>query len=153
VRSVVATHRVLIWTRATLPSACEERYAKRCTAERLSDVERDTVVVVVDDDGQWLLEWLEQEDGADLRELRAVSTLRDVWTVHYERGPGDHMRWTENTIRGGTESVETPHDPDAQWATTRRPEWVGYKLQVTETDDLEMPHVMTDIALTSAIPF
>jgi transposase len=81
-----------------------------------------------------LQERLVQEEVADLRELRSVETVRDVWTVHYELGNNGHMRWTENTTHGGTEIVETLHDPDAHWATKPGQDWVGYKLQVTETD-------------------
>ena len=97
-----------------------------------------------------MLNRLEQDDAADLRELRAVETLRDVWAVHYERGLSDHMRWTENTTRGGTEIGETPHDADAHWATKRGQDWVGYKLQITETDDDGQSHLITDIAVTPA---
>jgi transposase len=143
-------HRASDWTRATLPAAWEERYAKRCKAERINDEERAKLAVQVGDDGQWLLNRLEQDDAADLRELRAVETLRDVWAVHYERGLGEHMRWTEHPASGGTEMVETPHDPDAHWATKRGQDWVGYKLQVTETDDADTPHLITDIAITPA---
>jgi transposase len=143
-------HRDPDWTRTTLPFAWEERYAKRCKAERLSDEERAKLAIQVGDDGQWLLDRLEQADAVDLRELRAVETLRDVWAVHYERGDSDHMRWTERPTSGGTEIVETPHDPDAHWATKRGQDWVGYKLQVTETDDAETPHLITDIAITPA---
>jgi len=64
-------HRAPDWTRATVPTEWEERYAKRCKAERLSDEERTTLAVQVGDDGQWLLDRLEREDAADLRELRA----------------------------------------------------------------------------------
>jgi len=143
-------HRAPNWTRATLPTEWEERYAKRCKAERLSDEERDSLSVIVGDDGQWLLDRLEQEDATDLRELPTVETLRDVWAVHYECGLDGHMRWTENTIRGGTQIVETPHDPDAHWATKHGKDWVGYKLQVTETDDEDTPHLIADIAITPA---
>lgn len=143
-------HRAPDWTRATLPTDWEERYAKRCKAERLSDDERASLSVTVGDDGQWLLDRLQQEDATDLRELRAVSTLRDVWAVHYERGLDSHLRWTERPTSGGTETVETPHDPDAHWATKRGQDWVGYKLQVTETDDPDGPHLITDIAITPA---
>jgi transposase len=142
-------HRAPDWTRAT-----RRRHGKNATpggkAERLSDEERQALSVTVGDDGQWLLDRLEQEDATDLRELRAVETLRDVWAVHYERGLGDHMRWTERPTSGGTKLVETPHDPDAYWATKRGQDWVGYKLQVTETDDPDTPHLITDIAITPA---
>ena len=29
--------------------------------------------------------------------------------------------------------------------------WVGYKLQVSETDDEDQPHLITDIAITSSV--
>jgi transposase len=145
-------HHAPEWTRATLPLAWEERYAKRCKSERMSEEERQALAVVVGDDGQWLLDRLEQEDAADLRELRAVATLRDVWAVHYERGPDSHMHWKDGGERGGSHAIETPYDPDARWATKRSTDWVGYKLHVTETDEADMPHLITDIALTPAPP-
>jgi transposase len=138
------------WTRTTLPADWEERYAPRCKAERLSDEERAKLAVTVGDDGAWLLDRLDLDDAADLRELRSVETLRDVWAVHYERWLDGHMRWAENTTRGVTQIVETPHDPDAHWATKHGQDWVGYKLQVTETDDPDTPHLITDIAITPA---
>jgi transposase len=143
-------HRDPDWTRATLPAKWEERYARRCKSERLSEEERQTLAVLVGDDGQWLLDRLAQEDAAHLAELRAVETLRDVWKVHYERGADGHMRWTTDGERGGAHAIETPHDPDARWSTKRSSDWVGYKLQVTETDDADQPHLITDIAVTPA---
>ena len=131
-------HHAPEWTRATLPTEWEERYAKHCKSERLSEEERQALAMVVGDDGQWLLERLEQDDAADLHELRAVATLRDVWAVHYERG--------------GSHAIEMPYDPDARWATNRSTDWVGYKLHVAETDDQAMPHLITDSALTPAPP-
>jgi transposase len=143
-------HRDLVWTRATLPVAWEERYARRCRSERLTEEERQSLAVVVGDDGQWLLNRLQQEDAAHLAELRAVETLRDVWKVHYECGADGHLRWIEGGERGGSHAIETPHDPEARWSTKRSSDWVGYKLQVTETDDDNHPHLITDIAITSA---
>ncbi len=143
-------HKAPEWTRTTLPADWEERYAPRCKAERLSDDARAKLAVTVGDDGAWLLNRLDLDDVAGLRELRSVETLRDVWTVHYERGADGHMRWTDDTTRGGTQIVETPYDPEAHWATKRGEDWVGYKLQVTETDDEDRPHLITDIAITPA---
>jgi transposase len=138
------------WALAHLPREWEERYAKRCKAERMKEDERQTLSGVVGDDGQWLLNRLDKDDTAHLRELRAVSTLRDVWAVHYERCADGHMRWSEGGERGGSQAIETPYDPDAHWATKRSKDWVGYKLHVTETDDPDMPHLITDIAITPA---
>ncbi|MGA9223443.1 MAG: transposase, partial [Pseudomonas graminis] len=143
-------HRDPAWTRAMLPLEWEERYARRCKSERLSEEERQTLAVVVGDDGQWLLDRLYQEDAAHLTELRAVETLRDVWKVHYTLNPDGHMRWTTGGERGEAQAIETPHEPDARWSTKRSNDWVGYKLQLTETDDDDHPHLITDIAITPA---
>ena len=148
VRELVARDRA--WAQATIPAEWEARYAKRCKAERLSDAQRDTLAAQAGDDGQWLLARLEQEDAAHLRDHRAVNTLCAVWAVQYARGDDGHMRWTEHPASGGTKIVETPYDPEAHWATKRGQDWVGYKMQVTETDDPDMPHLITDIAVTEA---
>jgi transposase len=141
------------WAQATIPLEWEERYGRRCKAERLSDDERDALSVQAGDDGQWLLDRLEQEDAQHLRELRAVSTLREVWAIQYARADDGHMRWVDHPASGGTKIVETPYDPDAHWATKRGQDWVGYKLQVTETDDEGYPHLITDIAVTEAAAY
>jgi len=46
------------WTRATVPPSWEERYGKRCVAERLSEAERTVLQTETGRDGQWLLERL-----------------------------------------------------------------------------------------------
>jgi transposase len=143
-------HRDPVWTRATLPAEWEERYARRCKSERLTEEERQTLAVVVGDDGGWLLERLQQDDAAHLAELRTVETLRDVWKVHYTLNPDGHMRWIEGGERGGSHAIETPYDPEARWSTKHSSDWVGYKLQVSETDDADHPHLITDIAITPA---
>lgn len=71
------------WTRAVLPGVWEERYARACKSERLKEEERQALAVTAGDDGQWLLERLEQDDAEDLCELDAIETLRDVWKRHY----------------------------------------------------------------------
>ena len=40
------------WARATLPQEWEERYAKRCKSERMSEDERQALAAIVGDDGQ-----------------------------------------------------------------------------------------------------
>ena len=138
------------WTRATLPGVWEERYAQPCKSERMKEEERQSLAVTVGDDGQWLLDRLEQDDTGDLRDIDAVETLRAVWSRHYDKDADGHMRWNDDGERGGSQVIETPYDPEARWATKRSQSWIGYKLQVTETDDPDTPHLITDIALTNA---
>jgi len=139
------------WARATIPGVWEERYRQRCKSERLKEDERQALAVTAGDDGQWLLDRLNKDDAEHLRELDAIETLRDVWTRHYIKDETDgHLRWNEAGERGGSDVIETPHDPETRWSTKRKQDWIGYKLQVTETDDEGYPHLITDIAITPA---
>src|SRR5262249_8784823 len=56
-------------------------------------------------------------------------------------------------LRGydGTQQIQSPHDAQARWSKKGQHSWVGYKLQLSETDDDELPHLITDIALTSSV--
>jgi len=76
--------------------------------------------------------------------------MRTVWAQQYEvrerevvfRDPGPY---------DGTTRIQSPHDPEARYSEKRGQGWVGDKLQVTETDDDDLPHLITDIALTSSV--
>jgi len=139
------------WTRATVPPSWEERYGKRCVAERLSESEKAVLQAETGQDGQWLLERLDAPGTPKgLRELPEVKVLRTVWGQQYEvreravifREPGAY---------DGETQIQSPHDPEARWSKKRDQEWIGDKLQVTETDDEDLPHLITDIAMTSSV--
>jgi len=139
------------WTRVTVPPTWEERYGTRCVAERLNDQERAALQAAVGPDGQWLLDRLaEPTTPPALAALPEVQTLRTVWAQQYEvrerevvfRDPGPY---------DGSTRIQSPHDPEARYSEKRGQGWVGDKLQVTETDDEDLPHLITDIALTSSV--
>jgi transposase len=48
----------------------------------------------------------------------------------------------------GHTQIQSPHDPQARYSKKRTQEWVGGKVQATETDDEGYPHIITDIAGT-----
>ncbi|MBU0494045.1 MAG: IS1182 family transposase [Chloroflexi bacterium] len=139
------------WTRATVLPTWEDRYGTRCVAERLSDPERAVLQSAVGPAGQWLLDRLaEPTTPPALAALPEVQTLRTVWAQQYEvrerevvfRDPGPY---------DGTTRLQSPHDPEARYSEKRGRGWVGDKVQVTETDDEDLPHLITDIALTSSV--
>ncbi|HYN63531.1 MAG TPA: transposase [Candidatus Limnocylindrales bacterium] len=139
------------WARATLPPAWEEWYGQRCVAERLSAAERTRLQTETGRDGQWLLERLaDPTTPAALASLPEVVTLRSVWAQQYELR---EQQVVFQDLRGydGTLQIQSPHDAEARWSKKGRSHWVGYKLQVTETDDDELPHLITDSALTSSV--
>lgn len=140
-----------IWTRATVPATWEDRYGERCVAERLSEAERKTLGTEVGRDGQWLLARLPAETTPEaLRKLPAVQVLATVWKQQFQLVAGQVV-FQESGHYDGKTYIQTPHDPEARYSTKGEQSWVGDKLQVTETDDEDKPHLITDIAITSSV--
>ena len=139
------------WAQAHLAADWEARYAKICRSEHLDPDQTAALSVQTGDDGRTLLDLLDAADApADLRDLFAVTVLRTVWSQHYAKGDDGHMAWVTTRTAPGADRIETPHDPEARWCTKRDQGWTGHKLQVTETDAADRPHLITDIAVTSA---
>ena len=139
------------WTQATLPPSWAETYGQRMVTERLSAAERNRLQLETGQDGQWLLDRVaEATTPVRLTTLPAVMTLRSVWAQQYEHRD---QQVVLRDLRGydGTTPIQTPHDPEARWSKKGTQTWVGDKLQVTETDDADLPHLITDIALTSSV--
>ena len=139
------------WTRATVPPTWEARYGERCVAERLSESERAELQNETGRDGQWLLDRLAAPTTpSGLAGLPQVQVLRTVWEQQYEvhdrevifREPGPY---------DGQTRIQSPHDPEARYSKKHDQEWIGDKLQVTETDDEALPHLITDVAITSSV--
>ena len=139
------------WTRATVPPSWEERYGKRCVAERLSESERAVLQAETGQDGQWLLERLAAPGTPKgLNDLPEVKVLRTVWEQQYEIRERSVIFRKAGPYNGEAQ-IQSPHDPEARWSKKHDQEWIGDKLQVTETDDDGLPHLITDIALTSSV--
>jgi transposase len=139
------------WAKSTMPPAWEELYGQRLVAERLSEADRTRLQTETGRDGQWLLERLaDPSTPAGLASLPEVVLLRTVWAQQYELR---EQQLVLRDLRGydGTAQIQSPHDPQARWSKKGSGSWVGDKLQVTETDDDEMPHLITDIAITSSV--
>ncbi|NJM08659.1 transposase [Candidatus Gracilibacteria bacterium] len=140
------------WLAMILPTAWQDRYPKHYRAERHSDEEQALLEQVIGDDGQWLLDRLAADDApSGLRDLAAVEWLRTVWAQPFEMVDG-HLQFLVRS--GGYEGeprIQTPYDPEARYSQKRTTGWIGYKLQVTETDDAEHPHLITDIAVTPSV--
>jgi len=139
------------WAKATMPPTWEQLYGQRLVAERLSEAERSRLQTETGRDGQWLLDRLAASaTPAHLAALPEVEVLRIVWAQQYEVREGQVLF---QDLRGydGRLQIQSPHDPEARWSKKGSAHWVGYKLQVTETDDDELPHLITDIAITSSV--
>ena len=139
------------WTRSTVPPTWEERYGKRCVAERLSKDEQARLEAEVGRDGQWLLERVQAESTpAGLRTLPEVEVLATVWEQQFEVVEGEVIFQEAGPYEGKTQ-IQTPHDPEARYSKKGSQAWIGDKVQVTETDDEDRPHLITDIAMTNSV--
>lgn len=84
-----------------------------------------------------------------LARLPQVQVLRTVWEQQYEVRDRDVIFREPGPYDGATR-IQSPHDPEARYSQKHDQEWIGDKLQVTETDDEGLPHLIVDIALTSS---
>lgn len=139
------------WTRTTVPPEWESVYGERCVAERLTEAQRQDLTRRVGSDGQWLLARL-QDAGtpAALRKLEAVQVLATVWAQQFEIVEGQVV-YREEGAHDGKTRIQTPHDPEARYSKKGAQQWIGDKLQVTETDDEDKPHLITDVSVTSSV--
>ncbi|MCK5118275.1 MAG: transposase, partial [Candidatus Latescibacteria bacterium] len=84
--------------------------------------------------------------------LEQIKTLRRIFEQYFEVTPEGASVLKEKTPKGeGKDRVVTPHEVEARWSEKRGKDWVGYKLQVTETAD--RPSVGADGSLQPAVNF
>ena len=138
------------WSRETLPPSWEDKYAERFVMQRQTEKEWKEYEANIGNDGQWLLKRL--SDGgapAGLQELSEVKLLQTVWAQQFREEAGK-MAFTELKKYDGHTQIATPHDPDARYSRKRNSEWIGDKVQVTDTDDAGYPHLITDMVSTES---
>jgi transposase len=153
------------WLRDLAPSAWYERYGPRVDNYRLpkSDAAREALAATIGGDGVRLLRAVDAAQGAPwLREVPAVKTLRRVWAQQDEPAapadPDAHppemvpaLRWRPvRTLAAAATLIASPYDVEARWSTKLSVEWVGYKVQVTETCDPSRPRLITNVETTPA---
>jgi transposase len=136
------------WGEALIPPSWEERYGERFVLQRHTKEEWAEHDKQVGSDGQWLIERLKGEGApAEIKGLAEVQVLKTVWAQQFRDAEGKIVYQTGTSYDGYTQ-IQTPHDPEARYSRKRIQEWVGGKVQVTETDDEGYPHLITDIAAT-----
>jgi transposase len=138
------------WCEEVIPPSWEEKYGERFVRQRYSEQEWKEYETNIGNDGAWLLKRL--RDGgapAELQELPEVQVLSTVWAQQFHEAQGQ-MVYKELKKYDGHTQIQTPHDPEARYSRKRKFEWLGDKVQVTETDDEGYPHIITDIVATDS---
>ena len=142
------------WLQALAPPAWYERYGRRVENYRLpkTAAARGALAAEIAADGRRLLGAIDAADRPELTRLPKVAVLRRVWAAQYAEEEG-RLRWrTTDELPPCAEQICSPDDPDARYSTKRAADWVGYKVQLTETCNAAGvgPHLITDIETTPA---
>jgi transposase len=136
------------WVEGLIPPSWEDRYGERFVLQRHRKEEWAEHDQNVGEDGRWFIERVEGDGApAEIRSLPEVQVLKTVWAQQFQETEGKIVYQAGITYDGHTQ-IQTPHDPQARYSRKRVQEWVGGKVQVTETDDEDYPHIITDIAGT-----
>jgi transposase len=143
------------WLRAQAPPEWVERYKDRMDDYRLPKGEspRLALAEAIGRDGEGLLAAVYAEDALPwLRQLPAVSTLRQVWIQQYVPTAAGPL-WRRSEAHGLSSApvgIRSPHDAQARYSEKRESHWIGYKVHLTETCDEELPHLITQVETTIA---
>lgn len=144
------------WLQALAPPAWYERYGRRVENYRLPKTEaaRAALAAEIGADGRRLLGAIDAAaDRPELTQLPKVEVLRRVWAAQYAEEEEGRLRWrATDELPPCAEQICSPYDPDARYSTKREADWVGYKVQLTETCAAAGvgPHLITDVETTPA---
>jgi len=135
------------WTETHLPAAFLETYPRRQSEYGLSNAQVQAKLMQAGQDGFWLLNLIDQAGTAALRNLPEVAVLRQVLTQQFPHGP--HASPPAQRP-AGKQVIESPHEPEARYGKKREKKWSGYKAQITETCDDQLPHLFVDLEPSGA---
>lgn len=143
------------WLRQHADPTWVDRYGHRVEQYRLpkGEQEREEVARTIGTDGYQLLAACWAADApAAVREVPAVTTLRQVWLQQFYRcddpqAPVVRLRTSAELPPSG-QIISSPYDPEARYKTKRETSWLGYKVHLTETCDEDTPNLITHVATT-----
>lgn len=141
------------WLRGVALPHWVERYSLAWRGSRIpkSKAKRAELAASVGEDGSYLLQATEGEEAPEeVAGVAAVQLLKQVWEQQYEQGPKG-WRWRPGgTMPAGGQLIQTPHDPEARYSNRRGKAWKGYRAHFTETCDLDLPRLITNVEVTCA---
>jgi transposase len=138
------------WCEEIVPPSWEQKYGERFVRQRYSEKEWKEYETHIGNDGEWLLKRLRDRSApAGLQDLPEVQVFSTVWAQQFQEVKGQ-MVYKELKKYDGHTQIQTPHDPEARYSRKRHFEWLGDKVQVTETEDDGYPHIITDMVATNS---
>lgn len=138
------------WCEEIIPPSWEGKYGERFVRQRYSEKEWQEYEANIGNDGEWLLRRLTEGGApAGLKDLPEVQILKTVWAQQFREETG-RMVYKDLKKYDGHTQIQNPHDPEARYSRKRSFEWLGDKVQLTETEDEGYPHIITDIVATNS---
>ena len=100
-------------------------------------------------DGEVLLVAVDAaSDQPELAQLPTVVTLRRLWAEQYTGVAGRLLLHKVKDMPSPAGLISSPYDTDARYSTKREVHWVGYKAHLTETCEIDRPHLIVNVATT-----
>jgi transposase len=136
------------WLRAFAPSDWFTQYGPRVDAYRLpkAESERLELALRIGADGVTVLTQAGRPDApVFVKTLPAVESLRAIWVQQYYHDPAG-LRWRTRDTHGrppGARAITSPYDLDARYSVKRGAGWNGYKVQICESCDDDLPRLIT----------
>jgi transposase len=136
------------WASQHLPATFSEAYELRQSEFGLSQAQVEQRLVRAGQDGFWFLAQLDREAPDELRHLPEVERLRTVLEQQFPGGPTAPPAMKRPS---GKDIIESPHEPEVRRGTKRSQSWIGYKDQISETCEPDLPHLIVDLEATGAL--
>ncbi len=99
-------------------------------------------------DGYKLLIAAYEEGPEWLAEVPAIEILRHIWVQQYWLEQGEVNFRHKGNLAPSVDRLESPYDTEARYGIKGGVTWVGYKVHLTETCDLDLPRLVTNIETT-----
>jgi transposase len=143
------------WLRAVAPAQWYASYGHRVEQYRLPQSEhaRAERAAEIGADGQRLLAAIEAAPNdlrAVLAQVPAVHVLRRIWDEQYVEKNGTLVWREREEIAAPAEMTHSPYDPEARYSAKGETTWVGYKVHLTETCDVDQPRLIVHAETTPA---
>jgi transposase len=140
------------WLREQVPPDWFDRYGPRFEQYRLpkKKEEQEALATDIGADGYDLLATVYEVGPAWLRQVPDVEILRQVWVQQYYLQDGQVQWRREQDSPPASQTIQSPYDPEARNRTKRTTNWTGYVVHLTETCDLDQPHLIDDVQTTEA---
>jgi transposase len=130
-----------------------ERYQARSENARLPKqaTKRAALTKQIGQDGSTLLAAVDAATApAWVRAVPALQVFRRVWIEQYSTDETGQRLRTPEELPPCAQTIASPHDPSVRRSWKRGQEWVGSKVQLTETCEPDRPHLVTQVGTTPA---